>query len=38
MEEGSSAFKIETDKPTGKSLWKGLGKDGRTILQWTFNK
>ena len=30
MEEGRSAFKILTGKPTG-----GLGVDGRTILEWT---
>ena len=38
MEEGRSAFKIVTRKPTGKRpLWR-LGVDGRTILEWTLNK
>ena len=36
MEEGRSAFKILTGKPTGRDLWGGLGVDGRTILEWTF--
>ena len=35
MEEGRSAFKILTGKPTGKRPWGGLGVDGRTILEWT---
>jgi hypothetical protein len=30
MEEGRSAFKLLTGKPTG-----GLGVDGKTILEWT---
>ena len=32
MEEGRSAFKILTSKPTGKRLWGGLGIDGRTNI------
>ena len=33
-EEGRSAFKILTDKPTGKRpFWGGLSVDGRTILE-----
>ena len=36
MEEGRSAFKILTGKPTGK---RGcLGVDGRTILEWTLKR
>ena len=34
MEEGRSAFKILTGTPAGK----GLGLDGRTILEWILNK
>jgi hypothetical protein len=37
MEEGGSAFKILTGKPTGKRPL-GLGVDGRTILEWTLKK
>ena len=33
MEEGRSAFKILTGKPTGKRPLGGLGVDGRTILE-----
>ena len=35
MEEGRSAFKILTGKPTGK---RPLGVDGRTILEWTLKR
>ena len=38
MEEGRSAFKILTDKLTGK---RPLGRplvDGRTILEWTLKR
>ena len=38
MEEGRSAFKIFTGKPTGK---RPLGRprlDGRTILEWTLKR
>ena len=38
MEEGRSAFKILTGKPTGK---RHLGRprlDGRTILEWIFER
>jgi hypothetical protein len=35
MEEGRSAFKILSGKPTGK---RGLGADGRTILEWILKK
>ena len=38
MEEGRSAFKILTGKPTGRDLWEGLGVDGRTILEWTLKR
>ena len=38
MEEGRSAFKMLTGKPTGKRLWRGLGVDGRTILEWTLKR
>ena len=38
MEEGSSAFKILTGKPTGKRPLGGLGVDGRTILEWTLKR
>ena len=34
MEEGRSAFKILTGKPTGKRPLGRLGVDGRTILEW----
>ena len=37
MEEGRSAFKILTGKPTG-DLCGGLGVDGRTILEWTLKR
>ena len=37
MKEGRSAFKIRTGKPTERSLWGGLGLDGRTILECTLN-
>jgi len=36
IEEGRSAFKILTGKPT--DLWGGLGVDGRTILEWTLKR
>ena len=36
MEEGRSAFKILTVKPTGKRPF--LGVDGRTILEWTLKR
>jgi hypothetical protein len=35
MEEGWSAFKILTGRPTGKRLLGVLSVDGRTILEWT---
>ena len=38
MEEGRSAFKVLTGKPTGKRPWGGLGVDGRTILKWTLKR
>ena len=38
MEESRSAFKILTGKPTGKRPLRGLGVDGRTILEWTLKK
>ena len=38
MEEGRSAFKILTGKPTGKRPGGGLGIDGRTILEWTLKR
>ena len=38
MEEGRSAFKILTSKPTGKRPLGGLGVDGRTILEWTLKR
>ena len=37
MEEGRSAFKILTGKPTGNRLLENLGVDGRTILEWILN-
>ena len=40
-EEGRSAFKILTGKPTGKKPLGGgggLGVDGRTILEWTLKR
>ena len=38
MEEGRSAFKILTGKPTGKRPLGGLGVDWRTILEWTLKR
>ena len=38
MEEGRSAFKILTGKPTGKRPLGRLGVDGRTISEWTLKK
>ena len=38
MEEGKSAFKILTGKPTEKRRLGGLGVDGRTILEWTLKR
>ena len=38
MEEGSSALKILTGKPTERDLWGGLGVDGRTILERTLKR
>jgi len=38
MEEGRSAFIILTGTLTGKNLWRGLGVDGRTILEWTLKR
>ena len=38
MEEGRSAFKILTGKPTGNRPLGGLGVDGRTILEWILKK
>ena len=38
MEEGRSAFKILTGKPTERDLGGGLGVDGRTILEWTLKR
>ena len=39
MDEGRSAFKILTGKPTGKRpLWKSSRVGGRTILEWTLKK
>ena len=38
IEEGRSAFKILTGKPTGKRPVGGLGVDGRTILEWTLKR
>ena len=38
MEEGRSAFKVLTDKPTGKRPLRGLGVNGRTILEWTLKR
>jgi hypothetical protein len=38
MEEGRSAFKFVTSKPTERDLWAGLGVDGRTILEWTLKR
>ena len=37
MEEGRSAFKILTGKPT-RNLWGDLGVDERTILEWTLKR
>ena len=36
MEKGRSGFKILTDTPTYQ--YKGLGVDGRTILEWILKK
>jgi hypothetical protein len=38
MEEGRSAFKILTGKPTRRSPYEGLGVDGKTILEWILKK
>ena len=39
MEEGRTAFKILTNKPTGKRLFlEDLGVDGRTMLEWNLKK
>ena len=38
MEEGRSAFKILTGKPTGKRPLGRQGVDGRTILEWTLKR
>ena len=38
MEDGRSAFKILTGKPTGKRPLKGISVDGRTILDWFLSK
>ena len=38
MEEGRSAFKILTGKPTRKRPSVGLGVDGRTILELTLKR
>ena len=38
MEEGRSAFKILTGKPTERDLWGGQGVDVRTILEWTLKR
>ena len=38
MEEGRSAFKILTGKPTGKRPLGRPGVDGRTILEWTLKR
>ena len=38
MEESRSTFKILTGKPTEIDLWRGLGVDGRTILEWTLKR
>ena len=38
MEEGRSAFKILTGKPTAKRFQESLGVDGRTILEWLLKK
>ena len=35
-EEGLSAFKILTYKPTGKRLLEDLGVDGKTLLEWIY--
>ena len=37
-QEGRSAFKILTGKPTGKIPWGGLGVDGRTTLEFTLKR
>ena len=38
MEEGRTAFKMLTGKPTGKRPLERLGVDGRTILKWTLKR
>ena len=38
MEEGRSAFKILTGKPTGKRPLERPGIDGRTIFEWTLKR
>ena len=38
MEEGRSAFKILTGKPTGQTPLGRLGVGGRTILEWALKK
>ena len=38
VEEGRSALKIVTGKPTRRDLWGGLGFDRRTILEWTLKR
>ena len=39
MEEGVSAFKISTDKPTrNKLVGYGLGVNHRTISEWILKK
>ena len=38
MEEGRSAFKILTSKPTGKRPLGRLDIDRRTILEWILKK
>ena len=38
IEEGRSAFKILTGKPTGKEPLGSLGVDGCTKLEWILEK
>ena len=38
MEEGRSSFKFLTGKPTRKRPLRGLGVDGRAILEWPLKK
>ena len=38
LEEGRTALKILTGKPTRKRPLGKLGIDGRTILEWTLKK